>query len=213
MKIGILLTGVSYGYNVGHEKADRDWNLTKDNLKTNLIDCFKDTDEVSVYLTTYKHSTNQEVFDFYQPKKMLLLDYEGSRQRPTYAEGLKNVLNEDLDFIITTRFDIHFNDKVSNYNFDRSKINFLFRDIEPWWSQRGCTGDCLHAFPKKYLQDVINTIEFSERVDAHGMHEIYKFLVQIHGPDVAHFVHEGQHSSNDNKFYDLIRAKNPIIES
>ena len=49
-KLGILLTGVSYGYNVGHAQSDRNWNLTKDNIKSNLIDAFRTTDDVSVYL-------------------------------------------------------------------------------------------------------------------------------------------------------------------
>ena len=151
MKIGILLTGVSYGYNVGHEKADRDWNLTKDNLKTNLIDCFKDTDDVSVYLTTYKHPTNQEVFDFYQPKKLLLLDYEGSRQRTTYAQGLRNVLDEDLDFIIIGRFDIIFKQKITDLNIDFNKFNFIFREIEPHWTKDKFVSDTFFAFPKKFL--------------------------------------------------------------
>ena len=207
-KLGILLTGVSYGYNVGHAQSDRNWNLTKDNIKSNLIDAFRTTDDVSVYLTTYSHPTNEELIEFYQPEKVLLLPYEGSTQRRTYAAGLRNVLNEDLDFIITTRFDIHFNDVVATYNFDRDKINFLFKDIEPWWSTMGCAGDCLHGFPKRYLQDVINMIDHSEQTGAHGMHQLYKFLVNIHGENVAHFLLDGQHNSHRNPFYDLVRTKN-----
>lgn len=205
MKLGIVLTGASYGKKIGNNQFDRDWNLSKDNIKSNLIDCFAN-DEVSVYITTYKGPDNLDLIDFYQPKKSLVLDYEGSHQRTTYMEGLRNLLNEDLDFIISTRFDIHFNSLVSQYDFDYNKLNFLFRDTEPHWSNTRYVGDCLHGIPKKYLEQFIKAIEDEHNSGGWFMHGLYNRMVPVIGEDKIHFLFDGNHNSNSNIFYQLIRA-------
>lgn len=205
-KLGIVLTGASYGKKIGNNQFDRDWNLSKENLKSNLIDCFKETDDVSVYVTTYENENLDDLFRFYQAKKSLILPYEGSHQRTTYIASLKNLINEDLDFIISTRFDISFNKKVSDYNIDRNKMNFLFKDTEPHWTNTRFVGDCLHAFPKKYLESFIRAIELEHMFNGWFMHGVYNHMVNLIGEDNIHFIFDGNHNSHQNIFYELIRA-------
>jgi hypothetical protein len=208
MKLGILLAGSSYGKKVGNNQFDRDWNLSKDNIKSNLIDCFPN-DDVSVYLATYQHPSNSDLIEFYQPKKTLLLDYEGSHQRMTYARGLNELMDEDLDFIISSRFDIKFNNKVATYNFDFGKVNFLFRDTKPHWTNTKYVGDCLHGIPKKYLKLFIESILREHSYGAWFMHGLYNRMASVVGVSELHFLFDGNHNSHDNVFYELIGANIP----
>jgi hypothetical protein len=206
MKIGIVLAGASYGTKIGNNNFDRDWNLSKDNIKSNLIDCFPN-DEVTVYLATYVDSIqNKKLVEFYNPKRAFVLPYQNSHQRTTYKVGLQIVLDDDLDFIISTRFDIKFKDKVSNYNFDYNKVNFLFKDLEPHWTNTRYVGDCLHGIPKKYLNDFVEALSREHESNAWFMHGIYNRLIPMIGENNMHFIFDGNHNSNENQFYELVRA-------
>lgn len=206
MKIGILLVGASYGKSIGNNRFDRDWNLSKDNLKSHLIDCWPN-DEVKVYTATYDGPNVHEVNDFFQPIKSTIIPFEGSHQRTTYIQALESLMCEDLDFIIATRFDISFNDFVSNYKFDTDKLNFLFRDLEPHWTNTRYVGDCLYGFHKKYLPILIWAMHQEHVFNGWFMHGVYNRLIASGLPeDDVNFLFEGNHNSHDNPFYTLVRA-------
>jgi len=202
MKLAIALIGLSYT-EVNPQVRDCDWSQTKDNIKSNLIDAFNG----DVYVTTYNQPHINELLEFYQPKKQLILPYEGSHQRMTYIQGLKLLLDEDVDFIISTRFDIHFNELVSSYNFDFNKVNFIFKDIEPDWSSQGHVGDCLHGIPKKYLSTFIDAIQYEHNRGGWHMHGIYRPIVSAIGVENTNFLIEGNHFSHENSIYKLFRRK------
>ena len=205
MKLGIVLSGASYGKKIGNNQFDRDWNLSKNNIKSNLIDCFPN-DEVSVYIVTYTDPSNKQLIDFYNPKKALFLPYEGSHQRTTYKAGLQVALTDDLDFVISTRFDIKFNDFVSNYNFDFNKVNFLFKDMEPHWTNTQYVGDCLHGIPKKYSEQFIQALDIEHQSNGWFMHGLYNRMSSMIGESELHFLLDGNYNSNENIHYELIRA-------
>ena len=74
-----------------------------------------------------------------------------------YYIDLEELENEDLDFIIVTRFDLDIRVPIS-FNF--SKFNFLFKEKE-YWKDYNLTTDTLYAFPKHMLQDLTqNTITY-----------------------------------------------------
>ena len=198
MKLAIALIGLSY---TEVNQQVRDWTQTKDNIKSNLIDAF-DSD---VYVTTYNQPQLNELLEFYQPKKLLIVLYEGSHQRTTYIQGLKLLLDEDVDFIISTRFDIHFNELVSSYNFDFNKINFIFKDVEPGWTNQGHVGDCLHGIPKRYLNTFIDVVQDVHNHNGNFMHSIYRPIVGAIGVENTNFLIEGNHLSHENSVYKLFR--------
>jgi hypothetical protein len=213
MNLGICLIGASYSH---VNLYGRDWNLSKDNLKTNLVDCFKTEDNVNVYTATYDNTQIQQIHDFYQPKKSLVLPFEGSLQKSTYLKCMQMLLDEDLDFIVTTRFDIFFQQPLSNVNIDRNKMNFVFREIEPHWSQDRFVGDCIFAFPKNYLEHFIYCIEDMLRQDEQWpngwrMHGgIYNNMARKFGEENINFMLEGNFNSNgskENGLYKLIRSE------
>ena len=207
MKVGIVLTGISF-LNIPNA-VNRDWRLNKDNLNQNLINSFARSSDVSLYMTTYNHPSLPELLDFYKPKKSLILPFESAHQRTTYIESMKQLITEDLDFIVSTRFDIHFNSRVNEWYFDYDKFNFIFREIEPHWTNDQFTGDVLYGFPKKYLASFIESITREHQTpyrDGPDLHPVYRHLSGSIGLPNINFLFEGTHNSNRNPFYDLVRS-------
>jgi hypothetical protein len=211
MHLAIALIGQSYGKLNLHY---RDWNLSKDNLKKNLIDCFNDQASVSVYTATYENSQVSQITDFYKPKKCLVLPFEGSSQKVTYLRCMQLLLDQEVDFIMSTRFDMFFHEPLTNAKIDRNKMNFVFREKEPHWSEDRFVGDCFFAFPKKYLETFIYCIEDMIRHDQtwpkgwymHG--GIYRNMVEKVGAENINFILDGCHdSSKENDLYKLIRCE------
>jgi hypothetical protein len=202
MKIGIVLTGL-----VSILK-NRDWKRTKDNIKENLIDCWS-THETKIYLNT--NEITPEILEFYKPEKWtqtyltLYLKYRT-------LKSIELVQEEDLDFIIFTRPDILFLDKVSLFNIDFNKFNFLFREINHFYDGRYFTCDNFYALPFKYLdpfRQAINNPE-NEAFSGHFHDQIYPGLKKIITEENIHFIQEeeGYSGPAQNKFYLLDRYNN-----
>jgi hypothetical protein len=206
-KIGISLVGVSHDDYDESLVYHRDWNSCKDNLKNNLIDCFRKENLVNVYLTTYDNSEITNILNFYRPTKQLILSVMNSHQRLTYIKSLENLLDEDLDFIVASRIDIKYNDLVSNYNFDYDKVNFIFKDVEPHWSNTKYVGDALFGIPKKYLQQFIDCIKVIHQFNGWYMHPIYHVMQNYIGDNNIHFLFNEHFLSNENSIYNLTRVK------
>lgn len=208
MKIGIILTGVSYGNKIGTSFADRDWRLSAESLRDNLILPFEKNNEVQLYLATYTSFLVNDLVQYYQPKKTLILPWANSHQRLTYYESLKQIVDEDLDFIISTRFDVNFNIKVNDFPFQYDKFNFTFKEIEPYWSQNKFVNDVVFGFPPKYLKHLMTSIiqeqenPVREKPDLHNM---YVHMVKKIGEQNINFVFDGFYDSSRNPFYQLVR--------
>lgn len=205
MKIAVLLTGLT---DTKAGQKGRDWRLSRDAVKEKVIDCFNEHD-VSVYLTTYNSPNLHEVIEFYNPKRTLVLPFEGSHQRVTYYQSLEQLINEDVDFIISTRFDVEFVAEISNYPYDWSKFNFLFREIDPWWTNYKFAGDVFYAFPKKFLSAFIDSVQREHRAPFriyNDLHAVYRHLEKCIGEQNINFLFDGTHNSNDNSFYKIVRT-------
>lgn len=209
MKIGIALTGEIYGKNTGEHKAtQRNWLLTKDNIKANLIDAYKKNHDVSVYVTTYQQPTLEELIEFYAPTKQLILPYENSHQRTTYIKSMQNLLDQDLDFIIATRFDLSFCHEVPTFNWDHDKMNLACRELN--WIEKRYINDCLFGFPKRYLESFIRCIE-KEHANPYTqwafMHAIYRYMIEdIPEQDINFLIEGHQHSCWVPNLYNMIRG-------
>ncbi len=208
-KIAILLTGVSYGMRTETRVVNTDWNLAKQSIKQNIIEPFISLGhDVNVYMTTYVHDQLLDMINFYNPKKVLLLRYQGSHQRITYMQSLMQLLSEDVDFIVATRFDIKFLQTLTSYPINYEKFNFTFRQIGDWWDNHEYVDDNLFIFPKKFLVPLINAINefhinpYMGRRNS-DLHPVYKYLNQLIGLDDINFLMEGKHASHDNMFFEL----------
>lgn len=202
MKIGILLTGISSGI------RDRDWKKTAASIKEKVINCWPGNN-VSTYITTYEHDEVDELIEYYTPVKYQILDYSGSDQRLTYAKSLEMLIDQDLDTVISTRFDIEFYKKISEYSIDFNKFNFLFREGNHWWQNHLYTTDNLFIIPHKMIPitvDVVYGLYTNPYRNYPDLHPLYSRILPIIGTQSIHFLTEGLELSHDNTQYRLIRT-------
>lgn len=101
--------------------------LNYENNKSNLIDCY---DDVDVFFHTY--SANEELNDklitTLNPKKYEIETNEHSEIRHSILKVNEMFNSDDYDLIINTRFDLHFKKKITEFNLDVDKFNFLWRE-------------------------------------------------------------------------------------
>jgi hypothetical protein len=202
MKIGLNIVGIT------HDDG-RHTNWQKSNIKDNIINILNKKYEVKTYLTTYFSDKNtKKIIKHYSPINVNILDWENSHQLLTYIESLKSLLNEDLDIIISTRFDIFFNQTFDELNIDFSKFNFLCKELDHWTDYK-FTNDNFYIFPKQYLEEVINSIDemyqIPPRKHCSDMHGLYNFISSKINPNNIHFISEDHMYSTENKFYTLTR--------
>lgn len=199
MKIAFLLKGIS-----GGEGNRTDWKKCKDNIQ-NAINYLSINNTVNVYVVSYIHPSNYEMAMFYNPKKILLLPLKGSSQRKTGIESMKFLLTEDIDFIITIRFDFEFNLDISKWNFQFDKFNILHKEFDYWHTDQ-FVSDLVFAFPKMYIQEFITAMEIEDnapyRPDCDDFHPIYRHLVNKVD---AHFLFENCTSQGDFITYSFTR--------
>jgi hypothetical protein len=201
MKIGLNIVGISY-----KKETKKDWKDS--NIKQKLIECLNQKYEFETYITTYMHNELLELIKHYDSKITTIIKSDKSEQILTYIKSLKQLVNEDLDVIISTRFDIFFNQNFDELNFDFSKFNFLFKETG-WWDNYKFTTDNFYIFPKEYLQNFIECIEelykTPPRNNCTDMHGMYNFISKKISEDNIHFISDNHMISNVNEFYKLTR--------
>jgi len=204
MKIGVNLVGIYKG------PRNRNFNITTESIFKNIINCWGE--KPKIYITTYHSDEDDELIQFYKPEKYQFLSFEDSNQRSTYIKSLEQLKNEDLDFIISTRFDINFFKKLSDFNIDFNKTNFLFKESN---QGQDFTSDVLFCFPMKHLTPFINNLNFifknfsakrrrNPSFNQH-MHNMYYFLYKDIGKENINFMVDGDFNSSSNLFFELKR--------
>lgn len=201
MKIGINLVGVSFSGIWGCCCRDRDWKITKNYIKDNVINCWKPSHQVTVHLTTYANHSHEpsdqqcecsqseivSLVQFYNPTRYQIVRCDSSvdAQKITHINSLRMWLDVDVDVIVSTRFDIEFFDKLSGYKIDYDKVNFLFGEGHHWDTKQYVT-DNVFFIPKKYLQsfiDSLQTLLSGEEKQFSHLHGVYRPLEQKIGKE------------------------------
>lgn len=227
MKIGINLVGVSGDSSLTYHSPNltapgpkgRDWSLQKECVMSQMVNCW-DGHEVSLYLTTYNHSDINNMISFYKPKKVKVLDYYHSNMQLTYIDSLRQLIGEDLDFIVSVRPDLFPYKKLSSYPIQFNKFNFFHKQNSLWQNdvefadyptalQRWkihifptyhLVNDTLFMLPMNMLNIFIEAIENLHN-DTHmpgkeyaTMHNIWIHLRKFLNPDQIHFLIPGIHA-------------------
>lgn len=197
MKIAIALIGISEGF------RGRNWNRTKNGIKKDAIDCWVEQGhEVKLYLTG--NHIPSDMIDFYNPTKYEVIHINLMAK---YLAGLQQLKGEDVDFIICTRFDMVFLDKLSNWNIDFNKFNFLFREKNHFYDGRKMTCDNFYAFPVKYLDSFIQALLDPSNPPFKGAFhdQVYNGLEKLIGESNIHFIEEQEgFSGNLGNIYYLL---------
>ena len=188
MKIGINLVGVSY--NDGTIGRYRNYEDALEGFMNNIINPLKqEGHEIHFYLFTYDSTKKEDIIKTYNPTKSTFLDpnynkFGGGDKlengmktiSATYINSLFQLENEDLDLIISTRFDISFNkNPFKEYKYDFNKCNYLWR--EPEFTHVPIVSDTFIVFPHSMTKNLIDAIIEMETNPPNGvgvaMHNIY----------------------------------------
>jgi hypothetical protein len=218
MKIGINLVGVSF--EDGSIYRYRNYKDACDNFFKFIVNPLIEKNyKIQFYLYTYDSIESFNVLETYKPvKKYYFVNQETDRlhnpfnfthiQKINYANSLLNLMNEDLDVVISTRFDINFfKNPFEEYNFDFNKMNFLWR--EPDYIHLPIVNDTFVVFPYKMLKNVIQSISLMEFNPPLGvsvaMHNWYLPMVNEVGVDNVQWLDNEFVKGLPNKLYNLTR--------
>ena len=210
MKIAISIVGISHldgdaansRDRVGRLGRVRKYDCCPPNINEQLINTFKKNNDVSVYLTTYPHVYINELLDMYKPKNYVLKDFGQSFMQQTYAESVRQLQDEDVDFIISTRFDILFSQDMSKLLYDYNKMNVLFK--EKGYNHINYTCDNFFAFPKSMIGPFSNSIiELFVSGERNGMHGTVHQLSKHIGYDNIKIIDSEDQLGHDNNYYYL----------
>ena len=159
MKVALCYRGHFYRENTTHRSSCRknegsSFFINYQNNKHNLIDCY---DEVDVFFHTY--SVNEELDDkliaTLNPKKYEIETIQHNEIRHSILKVNEMINSDDYDLIINTRFDLQFKKKITEFNLDFNKFNFLWKEKvnkEKLLPNYRCS-DLLWAFHPRYIKD------------------------------------------------------------
>lgn len=212
MIVGLIFAGICYGY-----KSERDFSHCYPNIKANLIDPLNEKHKVINYVMTYEDTRLNEVVDLLNPVKIFSVPFENSRQNSTRAMAIPLVENEDIDFYIMTRFDVHYNKSLKYFNIDWSKFNFTSKEGNGFWESQRFVGDTFYAWPKRLHEKVKEGFIELQKYDPNHMHNFYSILSTIMSPDDIHFMSDEPQLSGHlltsictRDYVDRLRGKIPI---
>ena len=220
MKIGINLVGVSY--NDGSIGRYRNYEDAIDGFMTNVVNPLKtEGHDIFFYLFTYDSVKKEDILKTYNPVKSTFLDPNYNKMgggdkienqmkilSVTYINSLNELINETLDLVISTRFDISFNiNPFKEFSYEFDKFNFLFR--EPIFKSIPLVSDTFYVFPHNMIQKFIDAIidmETNPPNDLNiAMHNMLRPIQKMVGEENVKYVCNEYYSSLENPFYKLTR--------
>jgi len=207
MKIGLNLRGVSYSCGNTSDGRYRNYEDSLEGFTTNIITPFLEGGhDLSTYIFTYENIKKDDILKAYPNiKKATFVEENYNKffaninlppelfkiQALTAINSLNQLLGEDLDIVIMTRFDISFHkNPFKVYNFDFTKCNFLWR--EPEYHDFPIVNDNFIVFPHSMVQTMIDCIIEMElsppRGVSIGLHNFYIPLVNRVGTERVQWV-------------------------
>ena len=224
MKIGINLVGVSYN-NAKEGGRLRDYENSIQNFYTNVVNPLRqDGHEVQFYLFSYKNEKQDKIVEeYYTTVKHTFIEQQlnklggGDRvgngmkvMTVSYLNSLQQLYNEDLDLVISTRYDINFfRNPFKEYNYDFKKCSFLWR--EPEFTDLPIVNDTFIVFPYKMLESFFDAVVEMETNPPHGvnsgMHNLYLPMVNQVGKKNVVWLDDEFKSAVDNTLYKLERTE------
>ena len=218
MNVALIFVGISFGH-----KSERDFNHCFPNIDRNIIQPLKKNHSVHNYVVTYDNDRMDEVNKLLNPKKLISIPFEGSHQNTTRTKASTVTCNDDIDFFFMTRFDIHYNKSLEEFNLDWDKFNITSREGNGFWESQQFVGDTFYAWPKRLHDQVVqgfNVLTNGEvKYDLNHMHNFYSILAPIMGAENIHFMSEEPQLSGHlltslctRDYCDRLRGKIPINE-
>jgi len=224
MKIGINLVGVSYNDGTTGGRY-RNFEDAKDGFFKYVVNPLREQGhEIFFYIFSYDNSKKEEILNTYTPikkqtftpQKVNFNQYGGGDKlsngvklmSATYCNSLYRLLEEDLDLVISTRFDINFfKNPFEEYEYDFDKCNFLWR--EPEYLELPIVNDTFIVFPHFMTNNLIEAIMEMEHNPPKGcsvaMHNLYLPMVNQVGEMGVQWLDDDYKNTISNDLYKLTR--------
>lgn len=224
MKIGINLVGVSYNDGLSGGRY-RNFEDAKDNFFKYVVNPLKEQGhDIFFYIFTYDNPKKEEIINTYLPLKKAMFvseesnlnQYGGGDELPngvklmsaTYCNSLHRLLEEDLDLVISTRFDINFfKNPFEEYEYDFDKCNFFWR--EPEYLDLPIVNDTFIVFPHFMTNNLIEAILEMETNPPKGcgvaMHNLYLPMINQVGEMGVQWLDDDYKNTISNDLYKLTR--------
>jgi hypothetical protein len=130
----------------------------------------------------------EEVNNFLNPTRIVSIPFDQGRQNTTRAASVGLTDGEDIDFYIMSRFDVHYNKSLEDFNIDWDKFNFTSREGNGYWERERFVGDTFYAWPRRLHEEVKMGFMELSRFDPNHMHNFYSVLSSIMKPEDIHFM-------------------------
>jgi hypothetical protein len=119
MKIGFSFYGIIFGDGTNTKThSERDFRHCWPSLKRDLIDPFiAQGHECKIYFSGYPFmdiEIEKQFYEMVKPDKVCFSDWKDSNPFTSKGKAFDNLIGEDLDVVIFTRSDIHFNKLISS---------------------------------------------------------------------------------------------------
>lgn len=170
MRIAVCLRGISYQENYLHKynlpRYTIDFRDTCNSIRKHVIDALQECGhEVNVYCLTYHSKMEQELLDYYKPvgyefknyEQMHLGEDQVKRGYPLmldYMVRAIDMVGDQADFIIVTRFDLLYYQSVTEIGLDFGAINFPFYHYNPPICGNEDNLICFPASKKEVLREL-----------------------------------------------------------
>lgn len=212
MRIAVILKGMSLQDNFLHfskSKMNVNWNMAKDNIKTQLIDnAISRGYSVDVFLASYQGEHTNELIEFYKPKAHIFCETTPETNQLSHLLNVLEPSFADYDFVVISRFDIKFKTNV----YDVAKLETLKTVLFPWRENNNIVGDCLFIVPGRYVKDVISIVTENYK----NKHSSFHYLGQSLGKENISFMFTGSYDSNPDKssnpLYTLMRTYSSPVD-
>ena len=224
MKIGINLVGVSYNNAIEGGRL-RDYENSIQNFYKNVVNPLKENGhDIKFYLFSYSNEKQDKIIEDYSPAIKHTFVEPGYNKlgggdkvsngmkimTVSYLNSLQQLKDEDLDLVISTRYDINFfKNPFEEYNYDFTKCSFLWR--EPEFMDLPIVNDTFIVFPHSMLESFYNAVIEMETNPPHGvnsgMHNLYLPMVNQVGEDNVVWMDEEFKSAVNNNLYKLERTE------
>ena len=226
MRVAILFRGITYCENYIHKynlpQYTIDFRDTFPSIQQNLIDPFVETGHtVDTFVLTYHSPLETEVVRAFKPKKISFMDYVqipiGQAQEVLGEPLLINYYNQLLDmmtsyedkegfqydFVIVTRPDLYFYQRVTDIQIDFTTVNMPF-----WHIARPHDAPAIFSsednwvgFPRDKVPLLLSIIgQLQQKSTDRSIHLIGKYFLD-HGQSVKYLFGEKGDGAYDYPFY------------
>jgi hypothetical protein len=205
MKFTLIFFGQTYS--IGRHGQQVDFRHCWGNIEKMLIKPLQQQGhDIKIMASTYPFDDKDVEKDFYnmvKPYKVQFSDFTNSNKSTTKCASFDLIENED-DVILLTRFDIHFKKEFPFHFVDTNKFNFLNPEGNLWWKTSQYTNDNLYIWSNSFTSLVKKAL-FECRFDRQYLdtHALYKYLIKYITIDNIHFISNLEEWSGDTSLYSL----------